>query len=157
MGTTSANLQAHENPLWELAKYIETSQNSVEKVCTWSNTVSRNDGLLMRNQVTAMINANKKEYYKHVDTLSKSDPKPMWGEIDKLMTNKPKHQQRLCILTPQSFNKCVVQIGRSQVDSRGRMNDNDTYWKGSKSKYTFRFKEITHVDVEQFCFPRFES
>ena len=31
MDTTSANLQVHENPLWELAKYIETSQNSVEK------------------------------------------------------------------------------------------------------------------------------
>ena len=104
----------------------------------------------MRNQVTAMINANKKEYYKHVDALNKSDPKLMWGEINKLMTNKPKHQQRLCILTPQSFNKCVVQIGRSQMDSRGRMNDNDTYWKGPKSKYTFRFKEITHVDVEQY-------
>ena len=31
----------------------------------------------VRNQVTAMINANKKEYYKHVDALSKSDPKQM--------------------------------------------------------------------------------
>ena len=31
----------------------------------------------LRNQVTAMINANKKEYYKHVDALSKSDPKQM--------------------------------------------------------------------------------
>ena len=29
----------------------------------------------LRNQVTAMINANKKEYYKHVDALRKSDPK----------------------------------------------------------------------------------
>ena len=44
---------------------------------------------LLRNQVTAMINANKKEYYKHVDALSKSDPKQMWGEIKKLVTNKP--------------------------------------------------------------------
>ena len=33
----------------------------------------------LRNQVTAMINANKKEYYKHVDALSKSDPKQKCG------------------------------------------------------------------------------
>ena len=104
----------------------------------------------LRNQVTAMINANKKEYYKHVDALSKNDPKQMWGEIKQLVTNKPKHQQRLCNLTPQSFNKFFVQIGSSQVDSRGRMNANDIYWKGPKSMYTFRFKEITHVDVEQY-------
>ena len=104
----------------------------------------------LRNQVTAMINANKKEYYKHVDALSKSDSKQMWGEIKQLVTNKPRHQQRLCNLIPQSFNKFYVQIGSSQVDSRGRMNANDTYWKRPKSMYTFRFKEITHVDVEQY-------
>ena len=30
------------------------------------------------------------------------------------------------------------------------MNANDIYWKGPKSMYTFRFKEITHVDAEQY-------
>ena len=28
-----------------------------------------------------MINANKKQYYKHVDVLSKSDPIQIWVEI----------------------------------------------------------------------------
>ena len=104
----------------------------------------------LRNQVTAMINANKKEYYKPVDALSKSVPKEMWGKIKQLVTNKPKHQQRLCNLTPQSFNKFFVQIWSSQVDGRWRMNADDIYWKGPKSMYTFRFKEIIHVDVEQY-------
>ena len=36
------------------------------------------------------------------------------------------------------------------MDNRGKMKDNDIYWKGTKSMYTFRFKEITHVDVEQY-------
>ena len=126
-------------------------RDHVHKTATKNN----NPGLYgrykrLRNQVTAMINANKKEYYKHVDALSKSDPKQMWDEIKQLVTNKPKHQQRLCNLTPQSFNKFFVQIGSSQVGSRGRMNANDIYWKRPKSMYTFRFKEITHVDVEQY-------
>ena len=49
----------------------------------------------------------------------------MWGEIKQLVTNKPKHQQRLCNLTPQSFNKFFVQIGSSQMDNRGKMNENN--------------------------------
>ena len=103
-----------------------------------------------------MINPNKKEYYKHVDVLSKNDPKQMWGEIKQLVTNIPKHQQRLCILTPQSFHKFFVQIGSSQVDSRGKMTDNDIYWKGRKSMYKFRFEEITLVDIEQ-CYVSLNS
>ena len=66
---------------------------------------------LLRNKVTAMINANKKEYYQHVDALSKSDPKQIWGEIKQLLTNKPKHQQRLCNIHPQLFNEFFIQIG----------------------------------------------
>ena len=145
-------LKKRSNP-WISADIIKLmyERDHVHKTAT-----KNNDSALygrykrLRNQVTAMINANKKEYYRHVDALSKSDPKQMWGEIKQLVTNKPKHQQRLCNLTPQSFNKFFVQIGSSQVDSRGRMNANDIYWKGPKSMYTFRFKEITHVDVEQY-------
>ena len=145
-------LKKRSNP-WISADIIKLmyERDHVHKTAT-----KNNDSALygrykrLRNQVTAMINANKKEYYKHVDALSKSDPKQMWGEIKQLVTNKPKHQQRLCNLTPQSFNKFFVQIGSSQVDSRGRMNANDIYWKGPKSMYTFRFKEITHVDIEQY-------
>ena len=33
------------------------------------------------------------------------------------------------------------------------MKDNDIYWKGPNNMYTFRFKEITHVDVEQYFVP----
>ena len=39
------------------------------------------------------------------------------------------------------------------MDSRGKIKDNDIYWKGPNNMYTFRFKEITHVDVEQYFFP----
>ena len=47
------------------------------------NATKNNDPALygrykrLTNQVTAMINANKKEYFKHVDALSKSDTKQM--------------------------------------------------------------------------------
>ena len=30
------------------------------------------------------------------------------------------------------------------------MNDNDIYWKGPKSMYTFGFKRITHANVKQY-------
>ena len=30
------------------------------------------------------------------------------------------------------------------------MNDYDICWKGTKSMYTFKFEEISHVDVEQY-------
>ena len=34
---------------------------------------------------------------------SESDPKQMWNELKQLVTNKPRHQQRLCNLTRQFF------------------------------------------------------
>ena len=55
-----------------------------------------------------------------------SDPKQMWGEIKQLDTNKPKHRQWLCNLTPQSFNKFLVQIGSLQVGGRGWKNKHST-------------------------------
>ena len=96
----------------------------------------------LRNQVTALINANKKDYYKHVDALSKSDPKQMWGEVKLLVTNKPKHQQRLCNLTPQSFNTFFVQIGSSQVDSRGEWMIMISTGRGQRV--------CTHSDLKKF-------
>ena len=36
------------------------------------------------NQETAMINTKRKEYYRYIDALCKSDSKQVWSEIKQL-------------------------------------------------------------------------
>ena len=66
---------------WDLIRKVYKSDH-VHKTATKNNNPAiygRHKRLI--NQVTATIDANKKDCYKHVEALSKIYPKDMWGEI----------------------------------------------------------------------------
>ena len=103
----------------------------------------------LRNHVTKVIQENKSKYYKEINSLCANDPKKMWSEIKRLVSSKCTPNVINCDISPDRFNRHFVNITKNQ--NRNFINEPDDFlWKGPKSIYVFKFKHISHMDIESY-------
>ena len=70
----------------------------------------------LRNYVTKIIKENKQKYYSEINSLSASDPKKMWLEIKKLVSNKSGSNPVNCDISPGRFYKHFIKITKNLDD-----------------------------------------
>ena len=70
----------------------------------------------LRNYVTKIIKENKQKYYSEINSLSASDPKKMWLEIKKLVSNKSRSNPVNCDISPGRFYKHFINITKNLDD-----------------------------------------
>ena len=96
-----------------------------------------------------MIQENKSKYHKEISSLCANDPKKMWSEIKRLVSSKRTPNVINCDISPDRFNIHFVNITKNQ--NRNFINEPDDFlWKGPKSIYVFKFKHISHMDIESY-------
>ena len=60
--------------------------------------------------ITKIIKENKQKYYNEINSLSASNPKNMWSEIKKLVSNKSRSNPVNCDISPDRFKRDISLI-----------------------------------------------
>ena len=100
----------------------------------------------LRNYVTKIIKENKQKYYDEINSLSASDPKKMWSEIKKLVSNKCRSNPVNCDISPGRFNKHFINITKN-LDDKFKMKPG-ILAKGPRSFYEFKFQHISYMSIQ---------
>ena len=103
----------------------------------------------LRNKVTCIIKERKNAYFNDIHTLCRNDPKKMWSEIKRLVPGKNKHSHITCDISANDFNHHFANIGK-KMNSKFQNYDDNFLWKGPKSIYSFRFKNMSKEDIETY-------
>ena len=103
----------------------------------------------LRNKVTCIIKERKNAYFNDIHTLCRNDPPKMWSEIKRLVPGKNKHSHITCDISANDFNHHFANIGK-KMNSKFQNNDDNFLWKGPKSIYSFRFKNMSKADIETY-------
>ena len=85
-----ARLKKRSNP-WitpDVVKLMYKRDHVHVKAVSTKNDILFDQYRSLRNYVTKIIKENKQQYYNEINSLSASDPKKMWSEIKKLVSNK---------------------------------------------------------------------
>ena len=72
----------------------------------------------------------------------------MWSEIKRLVPGKNKHSHITCDISANDFNHHFANVGKKYSKFQN-YNDN-VLWKGPKSIYSFRFKNMSKEDIETY-------
>ena len=73
----------------------------------------------------------------------------MWSEIKRLVPGKNKHSHITCDISANDFNHHFSNIGK-KMNSKFHNCDDNFLWKGPKSIYSFRFKNMSKEDIETY-------
>ena len=73
----------------------------------------------------------------------------MRSEIKRLVPGKNKHSHITCDISANDFNHHFVNIGK-KMNSKFQNYDDNFLWKGPKSIYSFRFKNMSKEDIETY-------
>ena len=73
----------------------------------------------------------------------------MWSEIKRLVPAKNKHSHITCDISANDFNHHFANIVK-KMNSKFQNYDDNFLWKGPKSIYSFRFKNMSMADVETY-------
>ena len=103
----------------------------------------------LRNKVTCIIKERKNAYFNDIHTLCRNDPPKMWSEIKRLVPGKNKHSHITCDISANDFNHHFANIGK-KMNSTFQNYDDNFLWKGPKSIYSFRFKNMSKEDIETY-------
>ena len=98
----------------------------------------------LRNKVTCIIKDRKNAYFNDIHTLCRNDPQKMWS-----VPGKNKHSHITCDISANYFNHHFANIGKKMNSKFQNFNDN-FLWKGPKTIYSFRFKNMSKEDIETY-------